>query len=43
LRARLLELGGTITSGAPADFATLIAAETEKWGRVVRAGNLKAE
>jgi tripartite-type tricarboxylate transporter receptor subunit TctC len=43
LRARLLELGGTITSGVPADFATLIAAETEKWGKVVRAGNLKAE
>ncbi len=43
LKARLAELGGTITPGAPADFAKLIAAETEKWAKVVRAGNLKAE
>jgi tripartite-type tricarboxylate transporter receptor subunit TctC len=43
LRSRLSELGGTITPGAPADFAKLITAETEKWGKVVHAGSLKAE
>ena len=43
LSARLAELGGTIVAGSAADFAKLIADETEKWGRVVRAGNLKAE
>jgi tripartite-type tricarboxylate transporter receptor subunit TctC len=43
LSARLADLGGTIVAGSPADFARLIADETEKWGRVVRAGNLKAE
>jgi len=41
--ARLADLGGTIVAGSPAEFAELIAYETEKWGRVVRAGNLKAE
>ena len=41
--ARLADLGGTIVAGSPAEFAELIADETEKWGRVVRAGNLKAE
>jgi tripartite-type tricarboxylate transporter receptor subunit TctC len=42
-KARLAELGGTVLPGSPADFGKLIAAETEKWGRVVRAANLKPE
>jgi hypothetical protein len=28
---------------APADFAKFIADETEKWGKVIRAANIKAE
>ena len=28
---------------SPADFSKLIADETEKWGKVVRAANIKAE
>jgi hypothetical protein len=28
---------------SPADFGKLIADETEKWGKVVRAANIKAE
>jgi hypothetical protein len=29
--------------GSPADFEEHIAAETEKWARVIRAANIKAE
>jgi tripartite-type tricarboxylate transporter receptor subunit TctC len=42
-KARLAELGGTVLSGSPADFGKLLAEETEKWGQVVRAANIKAE
>jgi Tripartite tricarboxylate transporter family receptor len=43
MRARLADLGGTPFGGSPADFGKLIADETEKWGKVVRAANIKAE
>jgi tripartite-type tricarboxylate transporter receptor subunit TctC len=43
LKARLAELGGTTLPGSPADFGKFIANETEKWGKVVRAANMKAE
>ena len=44
LRARLSEVGGgTILAGSPADFGKLIADETEKWGKVIRAANIKVE
>jgi tripartite-type tricarboxylate transporter receptor subunit TctC len=43
VKTRLVELGGTILPGSPADFGKLIAAETEKWGKVIRAANIKAE
>jgi len=43
IKARLTELGGTAFPGSPGDFAKLITAETEKWGKVVRAANIKAE
>jgi tripartite-type tricarboxylate transporter receptor subunit TctC len=43
VEARLTELGGTVLPGSPADFANLIAEETEKWGKVVRATNIKAD
>jgi tripartite-type tricarboxylate transporter receptor subunit TctC len=42
-KARLDELGGTPLAGSPADFGKLIADETEKWGKVIRAANIKAE
>jgi tripartite-type tricarboxylate transporter receptor subunit TctC len=41
--ARLKELGGSPMLGPPADFATLIADEVDKWGKVIRAGNIKAQ
>jgi tripartite-type tricarboxylate transporter receptor subunit TctC len=43
LKARLDELGGTSLAGTPTDFGKLIADETEKWGKVVRAAHMKAE
>ena len=43
MRARLAELGVTALPGSRADFNKLIAAETEKWGKVVRAANIKLD
>ena len=43
LKARLADLGGAVLAGSPADFGKLIADETEKWGKVIRAANIKAE
>jgi tripartite-type tricarboxylate transporter receptor subunit TctC len=43
LKARLAGLGGTVLSGSPEEFGTLIANETEKWGKVVRAGNMRVD
>ncbi len=43
MKARLADLGGTALAGSPADFVKLIADETEKWGKVIRAANIKAE
>ena len=35
VKARLMELGGTVLPGTPEDFGKIIAAETEKWKKVV--------
>jgi tripartite-type tricarboxylate transporter receptor subunit TctC len=43
LKARFAELGNTVLPLSPADFRRLIAEETEKWGKVIRAANIKAE
>jgi tripartite-type tricarboxylate transporter receptor subunit TctC len=43
MKARLAELGGTALPGSPGDFGKLIAAETEKWAKVIQAANIKAE
>jgi tripartite-type tricarboxylate transporter receptor subunit TctC len=43
IKARLTELGGTAFPGSPADFGKHIAGETEKWGKVIRAANIKPE
>jgi tripartite-type tricarboxylate transporter receptor subunit TctC len=43
MRARLADLGGVSLAGSPADFGKFIAAETEKWGKVIRAAGIKAE
>jgi tripartite-type tricarboxylate transporter receptor subunit TctC len=43
IRARLADLGSTVFPGSPADFGKHIADETEKWGKVIRAANLKPD
>jgi tripartite-type tricarboxylate transporter receptor subunit TctC len=43
IKARLADLGGAPLALAPADFGKLIAADTEKWGKVVRAANIKPD
>ncbi len=43
IKARVADLDGTVLVGSPADFGKLIAEETEKWGKVIHAANIKAE
>jgi tripartite-type tricarboxylate transporter receptor subunit TctC len=43
IAARIVELGATVQSGSPADFGRMIAEETEKWGKVVKAAGAKME
>jgi tripartite-type tricarboxylate transporter receptor subunit TctC len=43
MKARLGDLGGIPTPMTPAEFGKLVADETEKWGKVVRAANIKPE
>jgi tripartite-type tricarboxylate transporter receptor subunit TctC len=43
IKARLADLGSTPLAQSPGDFAKLIASDTEKWGKVIRAANIKAE
>jgi len=43
MKARLADLGGTALAGSPTDFGKFIADETEKWAKVIRAANIKAE
>jgi tripartite-type tricarboxylate transporter receptor subunit TctC len=40
MKARLAKLGGMVLPGSPADFGKLIADETEKWNKVIRAANI---
>jgi tripartite-type tricarboxylate transporter receptor subunit TctC len=43
LRAHLTDLGNIPLKASPADFGKLIVEETEKWGKVIRAANIKPE
>jgi tripartite-type tricarboxylate transporter receptor subunit TctC len=43
LKTRIADLGGTAIAGSPADFSELIAADTEKWGKVVKFASIKPE
>ena len=43
IKARLADLGSSALAGSPADFSKLIAEDTEKWGKVIRAANIKPE
>ena len=43
IKAQLADLGGTSLTLSPAEFGKLIADDTEKWGKVIRAANIKPE
>jgi tripartite-type tricarboxylate transporter receptor subunit TctC len=43
LKARLAEMGAWALPGSPADAGKLMADEIDKWGKVIRAGNIKAD
>ena len=44
IKARLVDLGGlALPPSSPAEFGKLIADDTEKWGKVIRAANIKPE
>jgi tripartite-type tricarboxylate transporter receptor subunit TctC len=43
IKARFADLSATVVAGSPADFGKLIADETEKWAKVIRAANIKAD
>jgi len=41
IKARLADVGGVVLPGSSTEFGKLIADETEKWGKVIRAANVK--
>jgi hypothetical protein len=43
MKERLAAVGNTPLGGAPADFAKLIADETEKWSKVIKFAGIKAQ
>jgi tripartite-type tricarboxylate transporter receptor subunit TctC len=42
-KARVAVLGAPVFAGSPGEFGKHIAAETEKWAKVIRAANIKPE
>ena len=43
IKARLADLGAVPMPMTPAEFGKFIAAETEKWAKVIKAANIKPE
>jgi tripartite-type tricarboxylate transporter receptor subunit TctC len=43
IKERLVELGGTVLGGSPAEFATILTEAAEKWAKVIKFAGIKAE
>jgi tripartite-type tricarboxylate transporter receptor subunit TctC len=43
IKARLADLGGVLIAGTPADFGKVVAEETDKWAKVIKAGGVALE
>jgi tripartite-type tricarboxylate transporter receptor subunit TctC len=41
IKARFIELGGPAIGGSPADFARIIAEDTERWAKVIKFSGAK--
>ena len=43
VKARIVELGGTVAGGTAAEFATIISEAIDKWSKVIKFAGIKAE
>jgi tripartite-type tricarboxylate transporter receptor subunit TctC len=43
VKARIVDLGGTVVGGSPAEFGKLISDATEKWAKVISFAGIKVE
>jgi hypothetical protein len=43
IKTRIADLGATVFRNSPVEFGAFIAVYTEKWPKVIRAANIKAE
>src|SRR5712664_1765830 len=43
IKGRIVELGGTVLGGSPAEFGTIISDATEKWARLIKFAGIKVE
>jgi tripartite-type tricarboxylate transporter receptor subunit TctC len=43
IKGRIVELGGTVVGGSPAEFATIISDATEKWAKVIKFAGIKTD
>jgi tripartite-type tricarboxylate transporter receptor subunit TctC len=43
VKVRIVELGGTVLGGSPAEFGTILSDATEKWARVIKFAGIKVE
>jgi len=43
MQARLTDLGGSALALSPAEFATVIAGDTEKWAKVIKFAGIKPD
>jgi tripartite-type tricarboxylate transporter receptor subunit TctC len=43
IKARIVELGGTVLGGTPAEFGTILSEATDKWAKVIKFAGIKVE
>jgi len=43
IKTRIVELGGTVAGGSPAEFGKILSEATEKWAKVIKFAGIKAE
>ena len=43
VQARIVDLGGTVLGGSPAEFGAILSEATEKWARVIKFAGIKAD